>query len=684
MVKSSTSVQSKLNAIDPFTNKLPDDYKTRSHSVDNIITFIDTIAERTHLTRLFKNTRLTNMMHNDLMRYIDCVDYIYNSLPLIMALLDSKLVFLAANKQLAKAKAMEVNEFIGRPVRELFPTLADEVFDALHSAVDSGRPILNQEVSAFTPAAPFTERHWSANFLPVIDGSGKTTSIMVTAHEITDSKRLELYLKAHSEEMERLVIERTKELELFNQKLKLNEERFRLVVSNSPVVLLMQDKELKHTWLMNPKMFPDSELAIGKTDDDLFLPEIADRLKSVKRKAMDTQSVVREEVLLANEDISIYVDLSVSPTYDVQGDLSGIACVATDVTQKKLMEIELRRSEERFQKAFNMSPAMMTISQFDDGTIIDANDTWLKVLGYSREEVIGRSPYELGMTDPAVFNILRQSIVNRSFNPEFKTKCKNGTWVSVITSSEKIEIDGEPCLLTFAMDVSRELKLQTQMARLDRLNLIGEMAASIGHEIRNPMTVVRGFLQMFSAKEEYQKDRSYFELMIEELDRANGILTEYLGMAKDKKLDLHSQSIDPIIISLSPIIQAEATRRDMNLRLNLNSPLKTMLDENEIRQIIINLAQNGLDAMKPGGTLTITTYSDTHIVLMVSDQGSGLQLNIIDKIGTPFLTTKTNGTGLGLAVCFSIAARHNAEIDFETGPEGTSFYIRFPLATQQD
>jgi signal transduction histidine kinase len=214
------------------------------------------------------------------------------------------------------------------------------------------------------------------------------------------------------------------------------------------------------------------------------------------------------------------------------------------------------------------------------------------------------------------------------------------------------------------------------MARLSDLNLIGTMAASIGHEIRNPMTSVRGFLQLF--REKYHEDIDFIDLMIEELDRANKIITEFLGMARDKTVHLQPQSIDQVVMSIYPMLEAEAKYRGMLINLELNDPPKLSIDQDEIRQVIVNLAFNSLEAMSQGGTLTIGTMVEGRdTVLYVKDQGPGIEPELIDKLGTPFVTTKDNGTGLGLALCYSIAARHNARLEVATGADGTTFKLRF-------
>lgn len=240
-------------------------------------------------------------------------------------------------------------------------------------------------------------------------------------------------------------------------------------------------------------------------------------------------------------------------------------------------------------------------------------------------------------------------------------------------------------MLSLKEEISRRERMEKEMARLDRLNTIGEMAAGIGHEIRNPMTTVRGFLQLMEEKERYAQDREFLQLMLSELDRANSIISDFLSLAKNKAADLREQNLNAIIENLSPLIQADAMVADKNIEKDLGDIPALLLDEKEIRQLILNLVRNGLEAMTAGGKLTIRTMVDREeAVMAVQDEGPGIEDEVLRKIGTPFFTTKDTGTGLGLAVCNSIAARHNARIDVETTPQGATFYVRFRLSDQGD
>ncbi len=168
--------------------------------------------------------------------------------------------------------------------------------------------------------------------------------------------------------------------------------------------------------------------------------------------------------------------------------------------------------------------------------------------------------------------------------------------------------------------------------------------------------------------------------MIEELDRANSIITDFLALAKNKKVDLQEKNIITIIESLLPLIQADALMSDKYVQNEYGEVENLLLDEKEIRQLILNLVRNGLEAMSPGGNLIIKTFTrGNEIILAVKDHGTGIKEDVLKKLGTPFFTTKENGTGLGLAVCYSIALRHNAKIEIETGPEGTIFLVKFKV-----
>jgi signal transduction histidine kinase len=223
--------------------------------------------------------------------------------------------------------------------------------------------------------------------------------------------------------------------------------------------------------------------------------------------------------------------------------------------------------------------------------------------------------------------------------------------------------------------------LQRNLARLEQLNTLSQIAASVGHEVRNPITTIRGFLQLLSIKEQRRPEKNYISLMIEELDRASSIINEFLDIARHKPTRREDRNLNDIINVIYPLILADVMKLGHTIVVEKGCIPNLFLDENEIRQLIFNVVRNGLEAMETRGTLKIKTYTEENeIVLEIADQGKGLDLETLKKLGTPFVTTKEKGTGLGMAICYDIAERHDAQINVKTSTSGTTFFVKFKKA----
>ncbi len=343
----------------------------------------------------------------------------------------------------------------------------------------------------------------------------------------------------------------------------------------------------------------------------------------------------------------------------------------------KMEKQKIDSLNEQFISVFNTSPAAMAIYREKDLVYMTANDAWLDCLGFQRNEVIGHSEKDL---NTLVVTENRISIDESTLGKaeEYQVRTKQGEFRDWLVSKAQLQFDGDECILLASIDITMSKHLEEEIARLDRLNLVGEMAASIGHEIRNPLTTVRGFLQFFQRNKQYTKDLKNIELMISELDRANSIITEFLSLAKDRKNNLKMNCLNKIMSELYQLIYATSVSEGVEILLEQTTIPNVFVDENEIRQLILNLTQNAREAMPEGGKITISTrFIHDHVVLTIQDTGRGIPHEIIKKLGTPFFTTKSNGTGLGLAICYRIAQRNNARIEVDTDATGTTFSIKF-------
>nr|WP_260440176.1 HAMP domain-containing sensor histidine kinase [Cohnella lubricantis] len=205
------------------------------------------------------------------------------------------------------------------------------------------------------------------------------------------------------------------------------------------------------------------------------------------------------------------------------------------------------------------------------------------------------------------------------------------------------------------------------------------MAASITHEIRNPMAVIRGFVQLLNERSTSEQN-SYFHIILQELDRANGIINDFLSLAQNRIVEKNVSDLHSLLEDLLPLLQADANMRGQQIELSLCEQLDPLeLNVKEIKQLVLNLARNGMEAMDDKGVLRIETHNlPDRIELRVTDNGVGIPPEKLERLFEPFYTTKTNGTGLGLALCLSIMERHNGKIHVVSKiGEGTTFIVTF-------
>lgn len=227
-------------------------------------------------------------------------------------------------------------------------------------------------------------------------------------------------------------------------------------------------------------------------------------------------------------------------------------------------------------------------------------------------------------------------------------------------------------------DITELETLRSELGNFERLSLVGQMAAGITHEIRNPMAVVRGFLQLMREKSPDSLGH-YYRIVMEELDRANGIINDFLSLAQNRIVEKEQCHLHDIIRELSPLLWADANLRGQTIELKLEDHVTTLhLNPKEMKQLLLNLSRNGMEAMEEKGVLTISTHEEEDFVeLEVKDTGSGIPQKQLEKLFQPFYTTKTKGTGLGLAICQSIVERHHGTITVDSVEgAGTQFRVR--------
>lgn len=343
------------------------------------------------------------------------------------------------------------------------------------------------------------------------------------------------------------------------------------------------------------------------------------------------------------------------------------------------------REAEKLQQMMDAAP--LSIILLDrQGDIMTINETFIQLFRrhrpQARKEELIRSRLAPVMADLG-FEVLIER-ARQSLGEHIKTRelLQSGdkTYFTSTSPIQKGHTDETIGAVVIIQDITELETFRKELNHVERLSLVGQMAAGITHEIRNPMAVVRGFLQLMQEKSPPMLD-NYYRIVMEELDRANSIINDFLSLAQNRSVRMELCSLHDIIRELTPLLWADANLRGQSIEVRLDEELPALrLNPKEIKQLILNLGRNGMEAMGEKGELTIAACKRADgVELSVKDQGPGIPAAQRERLFEPFYTTKSQGTGLGLALCLSIVERHSGKISVQSEEgKGTTFTVFFP------
>lgn len=232
-------------------------------------------------------------------------------------------------------------------------------------------------------------------------------------------------------------------------------------------------------------------------------------------------------------------------------------------------------------------------------------------------------------------------------------------------------------------NIIQKTKILKELQRAEKMNAIGQLAASVAHEIRNPMTVVKGFLQIFKSKKELSAEEQMFvKLMIEEMNRAETIINDYLSLAKPDMEN--TEKVDAVVLAhkaMDLMNSYAMMSKNIELETVIEDEITVIGNRSELIQVLINILKNGIEAMKDGGTLSLKVYKkEGNGVFEIRDNGIGMTEEELARLGTAFYSLKEKGTGMGLMVCYQIIERMKGKIEVVSEKwQGTTFTITVPL-----
>jgi len=327
------------------------------------------------------------------------------------------------------------------------------------------------------------------------------------------------------------------------------------------------------------------------------------------------------------------------------------------------------------------------IAVFDlNSRIIEINPAFEVLYGWTREECIGKKIPLVPPDFAEEANVRFKKILKgESFHSlETKEMRKDGRFFDAqLTLSPIVNKSGELVAMSvITRDISYRKEAEKLIIQSDKLKLAGEIAAGVAHEIRNPMTVISGFVQMMNEDDQHPY-QAYTKLIESELERINLIISEFLVLSKPhvsvaKEFDLQT-TLQDVILLFSP----ELNLRGIVLTESLGAPNSYVVGEpNQIKQVFINILKNSIEALDKRGSLDITTtlIKEGYIGVHIKDNGVGMSQEVVDQIFEPFFTTKSSGTGLGMMISKKIIYEHGGEIKITSQVNiGTEVSIYLPI-----
>ena len=405
-----------------------------------------------------------------------------------------------------------------------------------------------------------------------------------------------------------------------------------------------------------------------------------------------------------NNQVS-WIELFSYPMADPDsGKIHGVVEFVRDITKQKRAQDKLRESEAMFRGVFSASPDAISLSNLNDGKYIDVNTSFTKILGYSREQVIGASALDLKIwkdlhARQRLIEELRRKGLVRNFETELLNK--TGETIHALLSASVANISGKQILIAVTKDITEHKKLQQQLIQAQKMESIGTLAGGIAHNFNNILMGIQGRASlMILDKDSSHPDYEHLTEIEEYVKNAVELTRALLGFARGGKYEVRPTDLNALIRHESHMFVR--MKKEIKIHEKYAENLWTVeIDRGQVRQALLNLFVNAWQAMPGGGDLFIQTenveFDDTYVKpfaiapgkyvkICLTDTGIGMDQETVEKIFDPFFSTKDvgEGFGLGLASVYGIVKNHGGFINvYSEKGKGTTFNIYLPASDKK-
>ncbi|MBD8069477.1 MASE3 domain-containing protein [Bacillus sp. PS06] len=453
------------------------------------------------------------------------------------------------------------------------------------------------------------------------------------------------------------------------------------------IIILNNEKKIVRVNETFSRIFKQpKELVLGLTLAEVIPEHMAKIEKTIAQ--MIRQNVMTESKIIAQKKGNQvhYLKHTVFPVTSDYGENIYTVIITRDITKQVQDEERIRSAQQELKETAKLQQG--TIFKFKR---IQSRFIFTLCEGHLLKVI---SPNGTNLVGKDIEHYFSPEVIKRGL-PFFK-RAWNGEEVSfdIIIQKRNLIVTLKPVkrkgyvleVIGSSLDVTQLKQTEALLQKSEKLALVGELAAGLAHEIRNPLTALKGFTQLLDSTSN-QANKNYINIMLGELDRLESITNEFMVVAKPQAIKYEIYDLKNLIHSVCVFAGPQALMNNVDMHVAFHtSNTSVYSDVNQLKQVLINLIKNSFEAMPNGGTLGIELdqVEESHLTIRITDNGSGIPKEIIPKLGEPFYTLKEKGTGLGLMVSFRIIEAHKGTIQFESEENvGTTVEIRLPLAKEE-